>query len=461
MGQTLTEKKKWDSAIIIGCSMTGLLSARALADTFESIIVIEKDKLPFLPESRKGVPQGRHAHSLLKRGADILEEFFPGFWEEMLMEGTVKAEMSEDFLWYHHNIWSGRENTGVYSHLQSRVLLEWKIRTCLRIYKNISIASGVAVEKLHIVDGNVRGVVLDTGKVIEADLTVDASGRGTRTPVWLEEMGYQKPEKEEVTVHVGYTTRMYRIPKDFNADWKGLLIYQDTPITTRSGAIFPLEGGCWLVTLFGYLGDYPPGDEEGFLEFARSLQKPILYETIKDAEPISPIVVHRVPSSLRHYYNKMPSFPDGLVVLGDALCSFNPVYGQGMTVAAMGAKSLKDMLSKRKQNDLKNFPRQFQKVANKNVQIAWDLATGEDLRYTKVEGKRPPGIKVNHWYVLRLFELCAVDSKVRKVFYQVFVMDKSLTILFRPGVVWRVIKWALWGRRNYKHFKSDPVPGES
>ena len=247
--------------------MAGLVAARVLADHFERVSVIERDRASAEPEARKGVPQGRHIHVLLESGARVLARQFPGLFDELARNGVPSFDSSRDVRWFHHGVWKQRFASGLVMRSASRPLLEACVRERV-----------AARPELHFIEGNeaaalsmdedrrrVNGVRLGReGEVLAADLVVDASGRGSRTPQWLRELGLPEPEESRVDIRLGYASRIFRIPPDPARDWQMLAVYAQAPRSTRYAVVFPLEGDRWIVTLAGCLEDYPPGDESGF-----------------------------------------------------------------------------------------------------------------------------------------------------------------------------------------------------
>jgi hypothetical protein len=291
---------------------------------------------------------------------------------------------------------------------------------------------------------------------VPAEMVVDASGRGSQAPQWLLSLGYPRVEESVVNVNVGYASCIYRHLDQTYLDQKALIIYPTPPYSKRAGYIFPIEGGRWMVTLAGWLRDYPPGDERGFLDYARSLPVPNLYRAIKEAEPLTPIVTHRFPSNRRRRFERMPRFPDGFVVLGDAACSFNPIYGQGMTTAALDAHILNKYLDEylRAHRDLQGFADRFRKRVAKAARVPWLLATGEDFRYPETDGHRPPGMRLLNWYSGRVHELSGSHPLTTLRFYEVLHMLKSPTALFEPRVLFAV----LFRRRPSRQQHLVPTP---
>ncbi|GIW52796.1 MAG: FAD-binding monooxygenase [Gemmatimonadales bacterium] len=372
-------------AIVIGASMGGLLAARALADFYQQVTLIERDAFPPIGENRKGVPQGQHLHVLLLRGSEILEGMFPGLIADMMARGVPLLDRPEkELIWFDGGGYHARftnEDGRLGSLAVSRPLLEGYVRQRLLALPNVT-----AIEQCDALGlvpseraGRVRGVRLvrraggSAEEVLEADLVVDASGRGSRAPRWLEEMGYTPPEEEQVTMHVGYSTRIYRRRPEHLNGAKAVVITPQPPQLKRLGVILAQEGERWIVGLGGALGDYPPSDEEGFLAFARSLAAPEIYNVIKDAEPLSEIVTYRFKASRRRRYEKLTRFPEGFLVFGDAICSFNPIYGQGMSVAAMEALDLQHELRRGGEG----LWRRFFRRAARSIDNPWQIVVSK------------------------------------------------------------------------------------
>jgi 2-polyprenyl-6-methoxyphenol hydroxylase-like FAD-dependent oxidoreductase len=434
------------NAIIIGASIAGLLAARVLADHFERVTLIERD--PFLADiqTRKGVPQGHHVHGLLARGLEIMTALFPGLENELVTGGAVAGDIAGDTRWYHFGGYKFQFDSGFVGLLMSRPLLEWHIRRRVLALPNVAMIQECAVDHLLASADRARvtGVALrrrSRGADLEhlsADLVVDASGRGSQSPAWLSALGYDKPAETAITIGVCYTTRIYRRRPNDLVGARAAIIGPRPPEEKRLGVMFPIEGDRWMVTLGGWLGDHAPTDEQGFLEFARSLPAPDIYNIISRAEPLSDPVAYKFPSNLRRHYERLERFPAGYLVLGDAICSFNPAYGQGMTASALQASAL-DIALRERAGELNNLARRFFKRAAKVIDIPWMAAAGEDFRYPQVEGVRPPGINLINWYGAKLQLATHRDPEVYRAFLYVMNLMRPPTSLFHPRVVCRVL----------------------
>ena len=285
-----------------------------------------------------------------------------------------------------------------------------------------------------------------SAEALQADLTLDASGRGSRTPVWLDALGYSRPAEDEIRIGVGYTSRCYRRePSDLGGDF-GAIITGTPPHERRMGTVLRIDGDRWHVTLSGFLGDHAPADEAGFLAFARSLPAPDVYGFLKGADPVSEFATYRFPSSLRRRYERLARFPEGVLVTGDALCSFNPIYGQGMSVAALEALALRDSLAEQRES-LDGLRRRFFHRAAKVVDTPWGLAAGADFAYPEVEGKRPFGTVLTTRYVARLHAVAAHDEVVCRAFFEVINLLAPPASLFRPRIAFRVLRGSRFNRR--------------
>lgn len=437
-------------AVVIGGSIAGMCAARVLAKHFDRVMVIENDEAPADPAPRKGVPQGNHGHALLKSGSRALEELFPGLTRDIIRAGSTPADSSADICWFHHGHWKTRSRVGMEVIIQTRPFLEWHVRRRLRQHANVAFVHATKVQgllansrctRVRGVHGRRHGRSID----LFADLVVDASGRGSQTPRWLADLGHQPPPETAIDMDLAYSSRLFRPRPDVHADWKCLSIYPTMPATTRLGSIFSVENNTWLVTLGGYLGDHPPTDDAGFLAFARSLVQPHIAEALAHADPISPIKVYRCPRAVRRHYERLSALPRGLVVLGDAVCALDPVFGQGMSVAVKEALLLEQCL-RRYNPDAASFGPRYHRRQAKIVDTAWLLAASEIKRYPQIQPRRPAWLRFLHWYTDRVFELSAERSDVHGAFLEVMHLTAEPRALFRPGVAFRVLEHTLQSR---------------
>jgi 2-polyprenyl-6-methoxyphenol hydroxylase-like FAD-dependent oxidoreductase len=422
--------------------MAGLLAARILAENFAEVIILERDACPTTPEPRKGVPQAQHAHALLVSGQQILAELFPGLREQLIELGAERG-FGRYFSGGGYLCQVKRGPGAIYV---SRLLLETEVRARVLAMPNVRLRQRCAVAGLVGAADNSRvcGVRLtdrEQGEGIEtlnADLVVDASGRGSRLDDWLKELGYPAPEVEVVEVGMGYASRSYRRePHHLNGD----LVLNVAPTSTnkRASALLAQEGERWLVTLAGYFGNHPPTDEAGFLAFAKSLPTQEIYETIRTATPLSAIVSYKFPSNQRRRYERLARFPDGLVAIGDAVCSFTPIYGQGMSVAAMEALELRKCLTEGLAGLGLRFFRRIEKV----VDVPWSITVGNDRRLTESKPTGSLGKRFINWYMDRLMVAARTDPEVAWAFMQVASLLKPPPSVLHPKIAWRVARTLL------------------
>ncbi|HEY7639955.1 MAG TPA: FAD-dependent monooxygenase [Steroidobacteraceae bacterium] len=438
------ERNTFGHAVVIGGSMAGLLAARVLADYFTTVTVIERDEPSERPEPRRGVPQGRHAHGLLLRGQNTICRLFPNVREELLAAGATDVNMGRDVKWYHFGVWKCRYHSALDFIAASRPLIEWTIAEQVRRLANVKLMHGWAVDHL-IYDGQgVSGVRMhrrddrETDQRLHADLVIDASGRGSQIPQQLRALGFERPEESAVRIDVGYSTCVFRAPAAAR-DWKMLYVVSAPP-ARRGGLILPMEGNRWMCTLVGMHGDHPPTDLAGYMAFARSLQVPDLYEALRTGEPLIEPVRYGFQASLRRHYEKLKRFPSGLLVLGDALCSFNPVYGQGMSAASMYADALQACLQERVASgrSLRDLWRTFFREAARAADRPWQLATGEDFRHPLTTGARARSLRFLHWYTRKVHAAAGVSPQVTERFYEVMHLLKAPTAMFTPSIMWKL-----------------------
>jgi len=456
-----TAETTGDRAMVIGASMAGMLAARVLSETFKKVTVLERDVISGAMEGRAGVPQARHLHALLPKGRRILEEFFPGITAELQAVGAEILDVANDIAWLTPQGWGVRFPSDLEAVTSTRDLLDWVVRKRLSEVPNVEILGGYEVQGLSGQPKEVDGVRVNFRSekktdTLKADFVVVATGRNSPVSRWLSELGFREPETTRLDAHVGYASRMFRRPAGCDAGWRSLFIQAAPPTAKRAGILFPVEGGRWLVTLQGGDRDYPPTDDAGFLEFARSLRSPMLYEAIKNAHPVTPVSSYRATENRLWHYEQLNLWPERLAVLGDAVCAFNPVYGQGMTTAALAAFDLRSCL-KQTSGGLKGAGRRFQQRLARINRPPWMLATSEDLRFAGAEGGSPGlGARFMHAYLDRVLRAATHSRSVRARFLEVQGMLKGPAAIFRPSVVAAAF-WQAFSRNSMAASESRPL----
>lgn len=438
-------------AIVLGASMAGLLAARVLAEHFDEVCLLERDALPGGPAARKGTPQALHAHGLLARGRLILESLFPGYTAALVAQGALAGDLlaNAPFVAGGRRFACGPSSDSglacsrlaIEAELRRRVLARPRVRALMEV--------DVLQPTFEEASGRVTGARLlhrNSGaqETLAADLVVDCTGRGSRTPAWLREWGYEPPVEERVTVGIGYATAYLR-REPHHAPGIAALIFTATPELPLPGVLLaqePAEDGVprWVVTLGGYAGDHPPATLEGMRERARRMGDPTLTKLLEEAQPLAPVTRYAFAHSQRRRYERLARFPEGYLVLGDGLASFNPVYGQGMTVAACEAMELGCALGA----GLAGLRQRFFARASKVVDVPWQLAVGADLAMPQVPGDRPAPVRFVNAYLARLFRAAPHDAAVALAFVRVAHLLAPPPHIFSPSIVARV----LWHSRR-------------
>ncbi len=423
-------------AVVIGGSMAGLLAARVLSDHFQTVTIIERDPLPDSPQQRRGVPQGRHTHGLLASGSGIIEQLFPGIWGTLVSDGAVDGDVVASSRWFFEGGFLARPaSTDLRGLLMSRPMLEDAVRRRVLALPNVQRMENAAVEALTVDDRKQRVTGVRVGKEsLIADLVVDATGRGSRSPRWLEEIGFPKPAEEQVQVSICYTTRVFR-RRENDLDGDLAVIIPSTPVSKCGGVMLAQEGNRWTVTIFTHFGSPVPEDLDQFREAARCLPSTLLYDVIRDAEPIGDAAATRFPASVRKRYERLDRFPAGYLVFGDAICSFNPIYGQGMSVAALEAVELKKTL----ESNAPDLARAFFRRAAKVIDNPWSIAAGSDLRIPETVGPRTGAVKFINWYLAKLHKAAHTDPVAAVAFLRVANLLAPPPSLMSPAIASRVL----------------------
>jgi 2-polyprenyl-6-methoxyphenol hydroxylase-like FAD-dependent oxidoreductase len=435
-------------AVVVGAGMGGLAAAAALADHFEHVIVLERDSLPAQAVHRAGTPQARHVHVLLAGGQRALESLFPGFTAALAKAGAVPMRMALDT----RSEVAGydpfpQRDLGWDNYSMTRPLAEYVGRRQLAKRTNVELREQCRVDAIATTDANgttVNGVRLagqrDKSEFVPADLVVDASATGTLTLGVLQSAGISAPAETTIGVDFGYATVLFSIPADAPSDWKGVFTFPTPPAGRRGALLMPVEQDRWILSLGGAHGDVPPGDLDGFLTFAGQLRTTTISRAIKGAKPVSEVARFVFPESVRRHFERMTSFPRGLVVLGDAICRFNPIYGQGMSVAAQEACILRDLLTDRvaESDPLEGLPQAFFAATQEVIETPWETAAVQDFAYPQTRGDRPAGIENTLKLAIALNRAAARDPSVHKVAVEVRQLLKPRSAYRDPAFVAQV-----------------------
>lgn len=428
-------------AVVIGASIAGCLAAEVLSRSMDRVTLVEKGSFRDGTAPRRAVPQEKHVHLLLLRGKQVMEGIFPGMLAELEAAGAVVADLGHDVKWYQAGCWKQRFPTGIRAHYCSRALLDQVVRARIRANPRITVLDETRVADLRFTAAQaaprrVSGVMLEHGgelAELDASIVIDAGGRGARTADWLARAGFGTVEQTDIRTALGYASCIYRRRPDPARRWKVLLVLPRAPGERRMGVISPIEGDRWLVTTGGWFGQFPAPDREAFLAFLRTLPAPDVYDEIAGAEPLSEVAGLQIPGSQWRHYERLPAWPEGLLVMGDALCAMNPLYSQGMTLCALQADTVSARVADWLNGQVSCARIQGELAAV--VQPAWDMAASEDLRFPETAGRRTLGLRWRHWYGAQLARL----SGSHRLALQVQVGVTNLVVppdqLYRPAIL--------------------------
>lgn len=433
-------------AVVAGAGIAGLLATRVLADCFAAVTLVERDALPAPGGVRKGAPQANHVHVMLVGGRLIVEELFPGLGDELVAAGAVVLNGGRDLAWHHAGNWRAPHDSELVYLSLSRSLFENRLAARVRALSNVRVLDDARLQGLR---GDGRGGVSgvrvigrepgSASRDIAADLVVDATGRGSAAPDWLTGLGFAAPAVELLPTRVAYASSTFRRAE--GAEGRRAVVVSGGPGTRRRGLLFPVEGGRWLVTLVGLFDEPMPQDRDSFLAYAASLPVPDVHGTIRDAEPTGGIAGYRYTGNFRRRYERLDRFPEGLIVVGDAVCSFNPIYAQGMTVAAAEADLLRKLLRRaREQGGIEpGFGRRWFRAMAPIVDAAWNGVSLEDLRFPELADRRPTRVVPLQWYMARVTRATHRSPAVANQFYRVINFLDPPRALFRPRILAEVV----------------------
>ena len=440
--KTYVPRLSKNHAVVIGASMAGLTAAQALCRYFAQVTVLERDVLPDKPAPRSGTPQAHHAHMLLAGGLKALQTLFPGFERDLAEAGAVKIRTGRDIRTERPGFDPfPKRDLGFDIFCMSRPLLEAVTRKRVQQSPNIALAARSRVTKLVASRDATRVEAVrynaDNGlsMTLEADLVVEASGRCGLTSQLLEELSRPKPEETEIGIDQTYASVTLERPAEAGADWLGAIVMPSAPSSSRGAFLFPIEQQRWLLSVGANHGDAPPCEPEGFMDFVKSLRTPTIYEAVRNARPLTDITRYKIPCSTRRHFERLESFPAGLLVIGDAVCRFNPVFGQGMSVAAQEAVLLDRLLAE--DIAMEQIAREFFAAIQSTIETPYGVAVS-DFLYPATRGVRPPDLAQRLRYGMALTKLAAQDPDVHRLTVEVTQLLKPQAALHEPALAARV-----------------------
>jgi 2-polyprenyl-6-methoxyphenol hydroxylase-like FAD-dependent oxidoreductase len=436
-----------EQAVVIGAGMGGLTAAGALADRFDQVVVLERDALPPEPTYRAGTPQARHVHALLLSGQRALSELFPGFEQDLARAGAVPLRVGldvrierpgydpfpqRDLGWCSYAVSRPTIERAVRRRVESRA--NTTLRQRCRVQEVLASPNGEAVTGVRYENGN------GTSETMAADLVVDASGRGALTLALLQSIGRPLPEETTIGIDLGYATCIFAVPDDAPTDWKGVMTFGQAPQNSRGGLMLPLEGNRWMATIGGRHGDVPTGDADGFLTYARSLRTPTIYNAINRAKRLDGVARYGFPESVRRHFERLDVFPRGLLPIGDVICRFNPVYGQGMSVAALEACLVRRLLERPggDSDPIAGLAPTFFAEVQTVIETPWSVAI-LDFVFPDTRGQRPADFEATLKFGIALTRLAAEDPAVHKLTVEVQHLLRPRSVYRDPALVQRVL----------------------
>ena len=426
-------------AVVVGASLAGLLAARALHESFEEVVVLDRDVLPDRPETRRGVPQSGQVHGLLARGRAEMDELFEGLSPELIGLGAPTCDVQDEMEWWVDGRPLARGQSGMIGLAVSRPLLEFAIRRRVAALPNVRIRPDHAVTDLVATPtgDRVTGVLATAGgeqiRIDDVDLVVDASGRGSRARHWLAQLGYPEVEEQRIETQLTYVSRRYR-REPHHLDGRYGTAIAAYPGKLRGGFVLAQENDTWITSVSGWFGAVPPTDEAGMIEWAEQLDSPDVATIMRTATPIDEPLKMRYPASTRFRYDRLDRFPGGFLVTGDAMCSFNPIYGQGMTVAALEAS----ILARQLKDGADDLAARFFAEAATVIDVPWTTVMANDLRFPDAVGDRSMLDPERGAYLLRLRAAAADDPALATAFLRVTQLIDPPAALFAPEIAGRV-----------------------
>jgi 2-polyprenyl-6-methoxyphenol hydroxylase-like FAD-dependent oxidoreductase len=434
-------------AVVVGAGIGGLSVAGALAGYFEQVDIVERDCLAGSVGSRPGTPQDRHPHGLLAGGLKALDEIFPGFERDLASAGAVPVRIAQDFR--HERADVGvlpMRDFGLSILCASRPLIESVLRRRVMAVANIALRSKCRVTEIlsSTVDGAAQGVRFNAesghSETLEADLVVDASGRGALTLALLDALGWERPKVTEVGVDISYATAVVQIPADAPPEWKLVLTPPDPPAVALNAVLVPTEGGRWITTIVDYGATARLQTWDSFLDAARQLSTPTLYNALRRAKPPEGIRHYGFPASVWRHFERLPRLPRGVLPIADALCRFNPIRGQGMSAAAKQARLLQVVLGRAaaEPDPLAAAQAGFMAEVESVLQAPWSMSTSADLVFPATRGERPEDFEQRRQFEAALFRAVVADPVVHRAMIEVGQLLRPQGLLHEPHIKQRI-----------------------
>lgn len=435
-------------AVVLGGSIAGLFAARVLSDAYDEVLIVDRDTLVGVGEPRRSRPQDKHINALHCRGRLVMEDLFPGITATMIADGCPSGDMAGDVRWYFDGKRAQPHFVDLLAVPATAPVMERYIRERVQelpgvrfVERRNVVSLATTSDKSQVTGVRVQALDEDSeAETIRADLVVDATGRGSRTPVWLEQLGYPRVEEERTKIDLCYVSQHYRLRKD---PWYGdlAIIPVASPRVPRGAIFTKTDSGKVELTVYGLLGDHPPTDQAGFYDFVKSLAVPDIYDALQDADPIDEPVAFRFPVTLRRRYERMTSFPDRLLVTGDAVTCFNPVYAQGQTVAALSALVMRQHLHT---GAAPQPLRYFRDLARDVLDAPWEMTQTVDMSFPGVPGQRTFKVKMAQSYLAKVQTAATRDGTITAAYMRAAGMVDPPSALMRPGFMLKVLRKS-WG----------------
>lgn len=437
-------------AVVLGGSIAGLFAARVLADAYDEVQIVDRDKLVGTKTPRKHCPQTYQANGLLARGVQIMEELFPGIVDEMVANGIPKGDLSGSCRWYAQGYRLKQRHADLATMGILRPELEWYIRERVQLLPNVTFVEETDIlgitataDNSRITGARVQARGEKVDRVIEADLVVDATGRGSRTPVWLEQLGYERPYEERKKIDLAYVTQHYKLRPGCDPFEGDVAINQIAHVGNPRGAVFFKTGqGKLELTTYGLLGDHPPTDQDALYRWVKSLGAKDVYQTLRYADVVDEPVPFKFPTTLRRHYHTLKRLPEGLLVTGDAITCFNPVYAGGMTIAALSAITMRSHLHSGAQPVPQDY---FQDLFNDAITPQWEMTNMVDLSFPGVPGDRPLSLRIGQFFMKKMQIAATRDSKVTAAYFTAAGQVVKPSTLQKPAMLLRILFKSLLG----------------